>query len=307
MTDFLSVVDFEGNEIRFSDGRPQLFLFVSLFCNHCVEFLPQISVLQSKIPELGLVLFCNGDEEEHRDLKAYFQWDFPIVYLEPEDATLTYDVESFPYMILVKKSPKSAGSLFDGMGKVRGHAHFGVCGMILSSLGQCVLVFVFCISAISKSLDVGEFKISIRQFGILTNDRAIAAAAYLFILGEFAASVLIVFAFGRVITLVLTMALMTTFVAALLKVSFEKKTVHCNCFGQSRKPTNKLYAIGRNVVIIALILFLLDVSGEPALFSIGKRHDVCRFGEWLAVRGPDQAVLVQKGEGDSCLKRSHMR
>lgn len=110
MTDFASVVDFEGNETRFTDGRPQLFLFVSLFCNHCVEFLPQISVLRSKIPEMGLVLFCNGDEEEHRDLKAYFHWDFPIVYLEPEDATLTYDVESFPYMILVKNRQKVLGA-----------------------------------------------------------------------------------------------------------------------------------------------------------------------------------------------------
>ncbi|WP_339321966.1 MauE/DoxX family redox-associated membrane protein [Paenibacillus sp. FSL W8-0194] len=141
--------------------------------------------------------------------------------------------------------------------------------MILSSIGQCLLVFVFCISAISKSLDVGEFRISIRQFGIITNERAIAAAAYLFILGEFAASVLIVFAFGRVITLVLTMALMTTFVAALLKVSFEKKTVHCNCFGQSRKPTNKLYAIGRNVVIIVLILFCWTFQASPR-FSLSE-------------------------------------
>jgi len=141
--------------------------------------------------------------------------------------------------------------------------------MILSSLGQCVLVFVFCISAISKSLDVGEFKISIRQFGILTNDRAIAAAACLFILAEFAASVMIVFFFGRVITLVLTMALMTIFVAALLKVSFEKKTVHCNCFGQSRKPTNKLYAIARNAVLMALILFCWTFQGSPR-FSLSE-------------------------------------
>jgi len=110
MSTFSHIVDFEGNKVVLSSERPQLFLFVSLFCNHCVELLPQISILEKKIPGIELVLFCNGDEEEHRDLKEYFKWNFPIVYMEPEDAILEYDVQSFPYMILIRNQQKVLGA-----------------------------------------------------------------------------------------------------------------------------------------------------------------------------------------------------
>ncbi|GAB6988323.1 hypothetical protein [Paenibacillus pini] len=106
MNEYKEVVDFKGNKIEFPSNQVQLFLFVSLYCNHCVEFLPQINVLRSKVPNIQLVLFCNGDEEEHQDLSDYFHWDFPIVFIEPENATLTYDIETFPYMILIKQHQK---------------------------------------------------------------------------------------------------------------------------------------------------------------------------------------------------------
>jgi len=106
LVNFKKIVDYKGNEIYFSNNKVQLFLFVSLFCNHCVEFLPEINVLRNKVPGIQLSLFCNGDEEELQGLSDYFQWDFPIVYLEPEDATLMYNVETFPYMILIKEHQK---------------------------------------------------------------------------------------------------------------------------------------------------------------------------------------------------------
>lgn len=108
--DYSKVLDYKGNEISLIEDKLHLFLFVSLFCNHCVEFLPEINTIKNKIPEIQLILFCNGDEEEHSELSKYFRWDFPIVYMQPEDATLIYDVEKFPYMILIKENKKMLGA-----------------------------------------------------------------------------------------------------------------------------------------------------------------------------------------------------
>ncbi|MGQ8871297.1 TlpA family protein disulfide reductase [Paenibacillus sp. TSA_86.1] len=109
MVSYSSVIDYKGNKINFSKEKCQLFLFVSLYCNHCVDFLPEITSLRNKIPNIEFVLFCNGDEEEHDGLIEYFNWDFPVVHIETEDATLMYDINTFPYFIFIKENQKVLG------------------------------------------------------------------------------------------------------------------------------------------------------------------------------------------------------
>lgn len=142
--------------------------------------------------------------------------------------------------------------------------------MIVTMIGQYFLVLIFSVSAISKSLDINEFKISMRQFVSINRDRLIDIASSLIILAEFSSSFLLIFFYDRLITLVLTMGLMVLFIAALLSVSFRKQTVYCNCFGKSHKPTNKSYAIVRNMLIMALIFFIWSYQIEQQ-FSIAEK------------------------------------
>jgi len=126
--------------------------------------------------------------------------------------------------------------------------------MILSLSGQYLLALIFLVSSVSKCLDVSEFRLSIRQFGILKNNNFIKMSSVLMIIIELSTSFLIIFFFDYVITFVFAMGIMAFFIAILVKVTFEKKEIHCNCFGASNKPTNKLWAITRNMLIMALIV-----------------------------------------------------
>ncbi|MGN7350502.1 TlpA family protein disulfide reductase [Paenibacillus amylolyticus] len=124
---FSSVIDYKGKEIPFSKEKSQLYLFVSLYCNHCVDFLPEITDLRNKIPHIEFVLFCNGDEEEHDGLIEYFKWDFPVVHIDSEDATLMYDINTFPHFIYIKEHQRVLG---DSLTKWEKYEHIILAGSI---------------------------------------------------------------------------------------------------------------------------------------------------------------------------------
>lgn len=141
--------------------------------------------------------------------------------------------------------------------------------MILSLIGQLVISILFLISSISKCLDIDSFRISIKKFGLL-KDKFINISSYLLIISELSISILVIFFFNNLITLNITIAIMLLFIAVLVKALLQKNVIDCNCFGKSRKRTNKFLAIIRNILIVALVLFSWIFRYEDQ-FSILER------------------------------------
>ncbi|MBD8500059.1 TlpA family protein disulfide reductase [Paenibacillus arenosi] len=94
--------DYKGNPIMIQQHMSTVFIFVSLYCSYCVEFLPEIATLTEKCPDVDVILFCNGTIEEHDEMINYFDWKFPIVYMEPTEAERRYDVGEYPFIMLIK-------------------------------------------------------------------------------------------------------------------------------------------------------------------------------------------------------------
>ncbi|MCR8842221.1 hypothetical protein NQ117_00850 [Paenibacillus sp. SC116] len=94
-------VDYKGNPILIQQHKLTALIFVSLYCSTCVEFLPDIATLTEEFPNIEVILFCNGTTDEHDEMINYFNWKFPIVFMEPVEADKRYQITEFPYMMLV--------------------------------------------------------------------------------------------------------------------------------------------------------------------------------------------------------------
>ncbi|MDR6715731.1 MauE/DoxX family redox-associated membrane protein [Paenibacillus sp. 2003] len=133
---------------------------------------------------------------------------------------------------------------------------------MIAYLGQLFLAGLFLISSISKFLDMNEFRMSIKEFGVVQNKQLISVGSYVFVLIEIMSAYLLINNFNEVISLIIPVGMMSLFVMVFIKVIFEKKELKCNCFGKSDKGTNNTYAVIRNLTIIGLIVFCWIFQAE---------------------------------------------
>ncbi|GAB6988324.1 hypothetical protein JCM16418A_03740 [Paenibacillus pini] len=105
----------------------------------------------------------------------------------------------------------------------------------------------------------------------MKNNYLIKISAILMIFIEMTTSLLIIFFFQHLFTSLIAICMMLLFIGMFIKVSLEKKEIRCNCFGKSNKPTNKLYAIIRNMLIIALTMFAWYYRTDNHQFIISEK------------------------------------
>ncbi|MCL9661777.1 redoxin domain-containing protein [Paenibacillus hunanensis] len=91
----LTFKNFNGENIALNSyTTPLLFIFVSLHCEHCVDLLPHIDVFKNKC---NIILFSNGDAEDHNEMQEYFQWNFPLISLSISEMKKIFEVEFLPF------------------------------------------------------------------------------------------------------------------------------------------------------------------------------------------------------------------
>lgn len=147
---------------------------------------------------------------------------------------------------------------------------------MIAYIGQLFLGGLFLVSSISKCLDMNEFRMSIKEFGVVENKRLITLGSYFFVFIEIVSAYLLINNFNEVLSLMIPLGMMSLFVVVFVKVIFEKKELKCNCFGKSDKGTNNIYAVIRNVTIIGLIVIcwvyqtdnLFTAADEFIIFTI---------------------------------------
>ncbi|MGQ8871298.1 MauE/DoxX family redox-associated membrane protein [Paenibacillus sp. TSA_86.1] len=136
---------------------------------------------------------------------------------------------------------------------------------MIAFMGQLFLAGLFLVSSISKCLDMNEFRMSIKEFGVVDDKRLITIGSYFFVFIEIMSAYLLINMFSHVFSLILPVGMMTLFVIVFIKVILEKKKLKCNCFGKSDKGTNNIYAVIRNLVIIGLIVFCWIYQSDDLL------------------------------------------
>ncbi|MEC0231595.1 thioredoxin domain-containing protein [Paenibacillus alba] len=92
---------YDGNdiELNFASNGATL-ICLSLYCSHCVDLLPQISVIREQ-SGLEVYLFIDGDKEDLVELSEYFQWDFSLILLSTDQMFSCFQVSHHPFVIVV--------------------------------------------------------------------------------------------------------------------------------------------------------------------------------------------------------------
>ncbi|KAA9004873.1 hypothetical protein F4V43_09580 [Paenibacillus spiritus] len=94
-------VDCNGVKVSLtSSGRPMVLVFLSLYCKHCIDFTPYLLDIH-RAGDFDLYLFSNGSDEDHREMKTYFQWSFPIITLSPEAMDKHFRVSVLPFIMVI--------------------------------------------------------------------------------------------------------------------------------------------------------------------------------------------------------------
>ncbi|RXZ78598.1 hypothetical protein EBB07_26165 [Paenibacillaceae bacterium] len=86
---------------------PVAYIFVSLYCERCVDLLPHLTEIQQKYP-FNYVLLTNGSEHDHREMADYFQWDCYIATISIEDMERHFNVSHTPCVIYADSSRQVA-------------------------------------------------------------------------------------------------------------------------------------------------------------------------------------------------------
>ncbi|MFE6799870.1 TlpA family protein disulfide reductase [Paenibacillus chitinolyticus] len=82
----------------------RVLLFASVYCTHCIDLLPHLQTIAENHPTFSFGLFTTGDEEDHRSMKEYFGWEFPVNTMDQSDMEAYFQVTTLPFMMLIDKS-----------------------------------------------------------------------------------------------------------------------------------------------------------------------------------------------------------
>ncbi len=97
--------DCRDNRIQISpNGKFQVFFFISLYCVRCIEFISVLKDVKKKLATTDFVVFSAGDNKRNEQMVSYFNWDFPVISLQPDDMLNYFNVSTMPYMIYVNKT-----------------------------------------------------------------------------------------------------------------------------------------------------------------------------------------------------------
>ena len=92
----LILEDFNGEYLTLNSyKKPTILIFVSLYCEHCVDLLPYIGLFKE---QYNMVLFSNGDKEDHQEMNEYFQWQFPLISMNINEMKEIFKVEFLPFV-----------------------------------------------------------------------------------------------------------------------------------------------------------------------------------------------------------------
>ncbi|MFS0838078.1 TlpA family protein disulfide reductase [Paenibacillus sp. 1P03SA] len=85
-------------------GTIRVLLFASVYCTHCIDLLPHLQKIAETYPTFSIRLFTTGDEEDHRSMREFFGWDFPVSTMDQSDMEAYFEVTALPFMLLVDES-----------------------------------------------------------------------------------------------------------------------------------------------------------------------------------------------------------
>ncbi|ADM68055.1 hypothetical protein GMA19_00171 [Paenibacillus polymyxa E681] len=80
--------------------KPQIMVFISMYCSFCIDLLPHLSQIQQKHRDYQLMLFSTGDDEDHRDMIDYFKWDFPVFHMDQSEMENWFDITQMPFILV---------------------------------------------------------------------------------------------------------------------------------------------------------------------------------------------------------------
>lgn len=94
--------DFEQKLITFDKNKIHALIFTSVYCVRCIDFLPYIKEMYDK-HDLEFILFSDGDLEEIKEMKDYFNWTFPIVKMDEKISNI-FNISFLPFVMFIDES-----------------------------------------------------------------------------------------------------------------------------------------------------------------------------------------------------------
>jgi len=88
-------------ELRTFEGRKML-IFLSLYCSHCVDFLPQLTEIMAGYP-MNYLLFTDGDDSDHSEMADYFHWDIPMISMSASAMEKELSISKTPFLIYLSE------------------------------------------------------------------------------------------------------------------------------------------------------------------------------------------------------------
>lgn len=96
--------DIYGKEVRLENNSNYILIFVSNYCVHCIDLLPEIEKISKDFPEYELIIFSTADVEENIEILEYFKWTFPIINLSENEMEKYFSVVKLPFCIVMSNS-----------------------------------------------------------------------------------------------------------------------------------------------------------------------------------------------------------
>lgn len=89
-------IDQRGNDLNLHSIRERkVLLFISMHCVRCMELVPELQ--QIHMPQIRLILFSTGSDEDHNELDEFLQRKWPIISLSSELMEQDFLIRSHPY------------------------------------------------------------------------------------------------------------------------------------------------------------------------------------------------------------------
>lgn len=109
----ISFLDFNKKEFIFKEDN-YILIFISNYCIHCIDLLPELSKIEAKYTSYQIVLFSTGDNQENNDIDEYFKWQFPIISLSEEEMEKYFKVTILPFcIILIRNVVNQKGVIYN--------------------------------------------------------------------------------------------------------------------------------------------------------------------------------------------------
>jgi len=93
---------YSGESIPILGSVRQLLVFISVYCEHCIDLLPHLNTIRENHP-IQLSLFSTGDDDDHNEMAEYFNWSFPIFHMELQEMEHYFGIKKLPAVVIVNE------------------------------------------------------------------------------------------------------------------------------------------------------------------------------------------------------------